>query len=245
MIFFNHHRLLYLSLLTLCAGAHAQAFSEMRPALLGKHPRSLVNLINTESLMKRGQGNAIVMFSCGVTKLGYGYGMMVYRGSPNSELLKKELLDCSGRAQFMPAIFNGTPTAVFLDGTASFAVVEGKPQLRIFLNQEEDALTKGHDFIAPQIAFPPGNPKFKGVRYPPSAPGVAGLVSLRMEVDLSGRVKSAQVTYEHPPRLGFGAVSGAIRDALFIPGFRNGKAVPCRFDFPLIWDGPGVSAKTG
>jgi hypothetical protein len=41
------------------AGAFAQALPKYRPALLGPHKRSLVNLINTERLMKEGQGDAI------------------------------------------------------------------------------------------------------------------------------------------------------------------------------------------
>jgi len=57
----------------------------------------------------------------------------------------------------------------------------GKPHLRIFLNQEEDDLQSGKDLIAPQLAWVPGNTEYKGIFYPPSAPG----------------------HYEHPPGIGF------------------------------------------
>src|SRR5215212_301990 len=60
----------------------AETLPEFRPALLGHGRRSMVNLINAESLMKRGQGDAIVMFSCGVSALA-----TAIRCSPNSRLL--------------------------------------------------------------------------------------------------------------------------------------------------------------
>ena len=66
--------------------------SRIQPALLGKHNRSLVNLIDANSLMKRGQGDGLVMFSCGVTRLGFAYGVQVYRGTPNSDMLRREVI---------------------------------------------------------------------------------------------------------------------------------------------------------
>jgi hypothetical protein len=230
-----------LAVLLTLAAATSSAYAaqpEVRPALLGNHPRSLINLINTESLMKRGQGDAIVLFSCGVSKLGYGYGMQVYRGTPNSDLLKKELMGRSDQAQFIPAIFRGHPVAVYIDGTVSFSIVNGKPRLRIFLNQEESELGRGADFIAPQLAFVPGNTKYKGMYYPPSAPGVAGVAGVLIDVDAAGNVKSTKATYEHPAGVGFGAAAaGPLIHAQFIPAFRNGKPVACRFTFPMIWQG--------
>lgn len=224
----------------------AEDLPEFRPALLTNSRRSLVNLINTEGLMKRGQGNAIVMFSCGVSAGGYGYGMQVYRGSPNSELLTKELLGRCWQAYFEPAVYRHNRVDVWIDGTVSFSVVNGKPHLRVFLNQEESDLTRGHDFIAPQLALVPGNPKFQGIYWPPGAPGHAGVASVTMDIDATGKVLSAKVAYEYPPGMGFGAaVAGPIRDALFIPGFRNGKAVPCRFTWSVPFSGPGRQMKTG
>jgi len=90
--------------------------------------------------MKRGQGDAIVMFSCGVTASGYGYSTAVYRCSPNSRLLQKEILDQVTHIQFEPAVYRHSRIAVWLEGTVSFFVAGGKPHLRIFLNQEEQDL---------------------------------------------------------------------------------------------------------
>lgn len=74
------------------------------------------------------------------------------------------------------------------------------------------------------------------------------------EIKLSNRTrgrrhwKSSQreVAYEHHPGLGFGAAAaGPIRDAIFIPGFRNGKVVSCRFTWSVLFFGPGLQMRSG
>ena len=224
----------------------AQPLPEFRPALLGHHRRSLVNLIDTQALMKRGQGDAIVMFSCVVNRYGFGGWSRCYRSSPNSQLLQKELMGRIDQAQFEPAIYKGAKVGVYLSGTANFFVRDGKPHLRIFLNQEEDALLNGKDFVAPQLAFPAGNPTYKGIFYPPDAPYQGGVAAVELQVNGEGDVQGSRVVYENPPNKGFGAyVAGPILKAKFIPGFRNGKPVPCKFTWNLIFPGAGRSMKTG
>ncbi len=231
----------------LCAlPARVEAGSQIRPALLGNHQRSLVNMIDGESLMKRGQKDGLIMFSCGVTKLGFGYWPQVYRGTPNSDLLGKEVSRRIMQAQFEPAIYNGANTTVWIFGTVVFAIVDGKPRIRVYLNQEDEDLNKGRDFIAPQLAFVPGNTKYKGIYYPSSAPGHPGVASVTMDIDTIGRVKNPKISYEHPKNMKFGAAAATgLLDAIFIPGFRNGKIVPCRFTMPVIFSGPGFKMTTG
>lgn len=231
-------------LILLCTAACASASVETRPALLGRHPRSLINVIHAETMVKRGQGDALMMFTCAIDPLGQGYGLQIYRETEGSGPLKRHLLDCYQRALFIPAIYHGQPTTVIMFGTVIFAVVNGKPHVRIFLNQEEADLRAGSDFIAPQVAFAPGH-RFKGLVYPPGVKA-AGAVAAAVDVDLSGKVTNARVIAEHPPGLGFGAqVVGGIRDAPFIPGFRNGKPVACRFTMPVVFIGPTAQWKTG
>ncbi len=230
---------------SLVSQLHAESPS-IRPALLGNHNRSLINMIDAQSLMKRGQKNGLIMFSCGVNQLGFGYWPQVYRGTPDSDLLGKEVSRRITQAQFEPAICRGVKTTVWIFGTVIFAIVDGKPHVRIMLNQEDEDVTKGRDFIAPQMAFVPGNPKFKGIFYPPAAPGFPGVAAVTMDIDAVGRVKSAKVSYEHPKNMHFGAAAASgIIDCIFIPGFRNGKAVPCRFTMPVIFSGPGFQMTTG
>ena len=235
-----------LLLLAFTRDSVAETLPEYRPALLGHHKRSLVNLIDTQALMKRGQGDAVTMFSCTIDALGFERWSLCYRGSPNSELLQREVMARIDQAQFEPAIYKHAKVAVYLCGTVNFFVRDGKPHLRIFLNQEEEDLKSGRDFIAPQFAFAPGNPDYKGIFYPPGAPGQAGVASLLLDVDANGSVHASRVVYEFPPGRGFGAYSaGPVRKATFIPGFRNGKPVACRFTWSLIFTGPGRQMKTG
>jgi hypothetical protein len=232
--------------ITLGQVALAESLPQFRPALLGHDTHSLINTIDTQSLLKRGQKDGFVMFGCGVSQYGDGYYSRTYRCSANTELLQKEVLGRIDQARFEPAVYKGSRVPVYLLGSVVFAVRDGKPHLRIFLHQEEEDLKKGNDFIAPQFAFPSGNTKFDGIYYPPNAPGLPGLASLRLKVDEQGAVREARVIYEHPPGMGFGAQAvGPIRDAAFIPGFRNGKPAACQFNWTIIFTGPGRQMKTG
>jgi hypothetical protein len=228
------------------ATAFAETEPEFRPALLGTYRHSLINTINTESLMKRGQGNAVLMFTAGISQNGYGYVWQTYRGTPHSELLSKEVMDRTSQAQFEPAIYKHQHVGVILTGTVTFTVIAGKPHLRIFLNQEESDLKQGKDFIAPQLAFAAGNPKFEGIWYPGHVLTGPGVAAVTLDVDVNGKVQHAVVAYEHPAGKGFGAEAvDGLSKAVFIPGFRNGKAVPCRFTFPVIFSGTSRAPKTG
>jgi TonB family protein len=230
----------------LIAPVMGESLPEFRPALLGTFRRSLINSINTESLMKRGQRDAVVMFTAGISNSGYGYVWRTFRGTPNSEMLSKELMDRTNQSQFIPAVYKHEHVGVILNGTVSFTVVAGKPHLRIFLNQEEDDLKQGKDFVAPQLAFATGNPQFEGIWYPGHVLTGPGVAAVTLDVDTNGKVTNAILAYEHPAGKGFGAEAvDGLRKAVFIPGFRNGKAVPCRFTFPVIFSGTSRRPKTG
>ncbi|MFL6588842.1 MAG: hypothetical protein ACJ8M4_01580 [Chthoniobacterales bacterium] len=240
------HYLAAVTFLVISSSSLIAETPEFRPALLGNFPRSLINTINTESLMKRGQKDGIVMFTAGISNSGYGYVWQTYRGTPNSELLSKELMDRTSQAQFIPAIYKHLPVGVILTGTVSFSVVGGKPHLRIFLNQEESDLKQGKDFIAPQLAFAAGNPQFEGIWYPGHIMTGPGVAAVTLDVDAFGKPHNPVLAYEYPAGKGFGAEAiDGLSKAVFIPGFRNGKPVSCRFTFPVIFSGTSRRAKTG
>ena len=123
------------------------ALPEFRPALLGTAPDSLINRIDTADLIKKGQKDAAVMFSCLVAPTGDIVRSGAYRGTRGSELLEQELLKRLANAKFVPAIHNHQPVIAIFYGTVTFAVVNGKPRLRIFSNQQLDELKKENDFI--------------------------------------------------------------------------------------------------
>ena len=66
------------------------ALPEVRPALIGTGPNSLINTIDGADLIKKGQKEAAVMFSCLVAPTGDVARSGVYRGTRESELLTQE-----------------------------------------------------------------------------------------------------------------------------------------------------------
>jgi hypothetical protein len=203
------------------------ALPEVRPALVGTAPNSLINTIDTADLIKKGQKEAAVMFSCLVAPTGEIVRSGAYRGTRGSELLERELLKRLTAAKFIPAVHNHQPVIAVFYGTAKFAVVNGKPRLRIFTNQQLDQLDKESNFIDPQ-PYVGQDSKFTGVHYPEtgSAVAVTGVVELALNVDAQGNLESMQMVSEEPPLLGFG--DAAISDfsgAKFIPAFRDGQPV--------------------
>jgi TonB family protein len=235
----------FLCLVTL-GNSWAEELPEFRSALLGNGPKSLVNMIDVDGLMKQGQGNASVQFSCVVRTTGVAYAPVVYRSTPGSTALQKEILHKLGmRAQLVPAIYKHGRQAVVLYGTVIFVVSSGKPQLRIFLNQEDEEIRRGNDFVAPQVVAR-RNKSFQGFRYPDRALEKRndGTVKILLDVNEKGEVTDAKLASESPPSLGFAdSVMDVIRDALFVPGHRNGKLVACRFHFTVHFIGRSQSTR--
>jgi TonB family protein len=217
------------------------ALPEFRPALIGTAPNSLINTIDTADLIKKGQKEAAVMFSCLVAPTGDIVRSGAYRGTRGSELLEQEVLKRLANTKFIPAIHDHQPVIAIFYGTVRFAVVHGKPRLRIFANQQLDELDKESDFIDPQ-PYVGQDSEFTGMHYPDtgSSVAVAGVVELAFNVDAKGNLKSMHVVSEEPPLLGFG--DAAISDftgAKFIPAFRNGQPVESNVKIPVYYKPSG------
>jgi TonB-like protein len=203
-----------------------------RPILLGKGPNSLTDRIDTQDLVKKGQKDAQITFICSVKKNGEVEWSGVYTGTPDSDLLRQELqkrLSPASNPRFIPAVHNHRPVDAIYYGTVTFAVVDGKPRLRIFSNQEAEELKSEHDFIGPQPFFGPES-NFNGFHYPNASTPVVvdGVVQLKLKVDATGNLQDMEVLSEEPPFLGFADAARAdFRNAKFIPAFRDGKPVAC------------------
>ena len=216
-----------------------------RPILLGQGPKSLIDRIDRQDLIKKGQKDALIMFNCTVRKDGSVEWSATYRGTPDSDLLKQELqkrLSPASDPRFIPAVYNHRLVDAIYYGTVTFAVVDGKPRLRIFSNQEAEELANEHDFIGPQPFF--GNEsKFTGFHYPPPEAArvqVDGIVELKMRLDATGNLQDIKVLSEKPPFLGFAdAALADFRNAGFIPAFRNGKPVACDVTLPVFYKAAG------
>jgi hypothetical protein len=209
-----------------------------RPVLIGSGPDALINRINSRELMEKGQKDAAVMFTCTVKKTGDVVWSASYRGTPDSKMLEQELLKELRGAKFIPAVYNRNPVDAIYYGTVTFAVVDGKPRLRIFSNQETEELKKESDFVGPQPFF--GNESsFTGWHYPPNKDTpieVNAAVELALEVTEKGFVSKVSVKDEEPPFMGFGdAAAYDIGRARFIPAFREGKPVACKITLPVYF----------
>src|SRR5437016_1686273 len=210
---------------------------EFRPALIGTAPNALINTIDTADLIKKGQKEAAVMFSCLVAPTGDVVRSGAYRGTRGSELLEQELLKRLATAKLIPAVHSHQPVIAVFYGTVKFAVVDGKPRLRIFANQQLSELDKETDFIDPQ-PFVGQDSKFTGLHYPETGSTVAvtGLAELALDVDARGNLKNIQVLTEEPPLLGFGdAALSDFDGAKFIPAFHNGQPVECNVKIPVYY----------
>jgi hypothetical protein len=221
---------LLLSLSSLCA----EQLPEMRPALLGTGPKSLINLIDTESLMKRGQTDALVMFSCGVGASGHCYTTITYRGTPNSTPLAEETVYKCDRAIFIPAVYQHKTRDALISGSIIFEVINGKPHLRIYLNQETGHLKQRDDFISPQAVFI-YDAKYKLFQFPQKGRGFSGTVVVTLNVDATGKLNSSKLVFESPPGRGFGdEVMSKIGSNTFLPGYLHGKPVACSATLQLL-----------
>jgi len=209
-----------------------------RPALLGVGPASVINRIDTQDLIKKGQKDGSIMFCCSVTKTGEIANTWTYRGTPESLLLEQELVRRLDTAGFVPGIYNRQPVHVLFYGSVTFKIVNGKARLRIFANQEPEELKKESDFIGPQ-PFAGRDSKFEGLHYPNDALTnvLSGVVELGMKIDAEGNLKELKLLSEDPPLAGFGrAASEDFRVARFIPAFRDGKPVECSITLPVYYE---------
>jgi hypothetical protein len=209
-----------------------------RPALLGTGPNSVINRMDTLDLINKGQKDGSVMFCCSVAKTGQILNTWTYRGTPESRLLERELVRQLDSTVFFPGIYNHQAVHVLFYGTVTFKILDGKPRLRIFANQEKEELNKESDFVGPQ-PYVGRDSKFEGLHYPDDilTTVLSGLVEIAIKVDAAGNLKELKLLSEDPPLAGFGrAAAEDFRVARFIPAFRNGKPVECSITLPVYYE---------
>jgi len=209
-----------------------------RPAVLGSGPESLVNQIDTQDLLKKGQKDGAIMFCCRVAPTGNVVSYTTYLPVPGSDLLEAEVRKRLDKARLAPAIYEHKPVEVLFYGTVFFSVVDGNPKLHIFANQEADELKAGNDFIGPQPVIG-ADSKFTGLHYPRERMTVfvKGLARLAVKVDAAGNLQDLQAVSEEPPLVGL--AQAALTDftgAKFIPAFRDGDPVESSILLPVRYE---------
>ncbi|MFN2622563.1 MAG: energy transducer TonB [Chthoniobacterales bacterium] len=223
---------------TASATPAAAQLPQYRPAVLPLGPNSVINRIDEAGLIRDGQKDGSLYFRCSVSKTGEIMDTWTYHQAPDSTLLERELVRCLDQAVFIPAIYDHEAVNVFFFGAVTFKIVDGKPRLRIFANQEEAELKKESDFIGPQPFVGRGS-KFEGLHYPNDTvtSELTGMVELGMKIDASGKLLDLRVVSEYPPLVGFRrAAAEDFRVATFIPAFRDGKPVACEVTLPVYYE---------
>jgi Gram-negative bacterial TonB protein C-terminal len=209
-----------------------------RPAVLGSGPESLVNQIDYQELFKKGQKDGAIMFCCRVATTGKVGWYRTYLPVPGSDLLEEEVRKRLENARLAPAIYEHKPVEVFFYGTVFFSVVDGKPKLHVFANQEASELKAANDFISPQPVIG-ADSKFTGLHYPRERMTVfvKGLVRLELKVDAMGNLQDLKAVSEEPPLVGL--AQAALTDftgAKFIPAFRDGDPVESSILLPVRYE---------
>jgi TonB family protein len=217
------------------ANVSAESLPQRRPALIGSGPGSLVNLIDTEALFRKGQRDAWVMFECAVAGDGIVFGSDFFTASPDSRLLKNEVRRRLRQTRLIPAVYNHKRTSAWFAGTVLFVVKDGRPRLRIYAHQDLDEIGRGADFVAPQLIRVPNRYITDLPKYPTVArhAEAAGVVKLRHSVDANGKTTDVQVISE-PPGYQLGDYLKKVLPLLdFSPGYRNGR--PTATAYTLTW----------
>jgi TonB family protein len=207
--------------------AAAEPLPEMRPALIGSRRDALINLIDTQKLIKAGQGDAAVLFRCFIREDGQASSFSFSSVTPGGEKFRDEVRRCLYSASFIPAVFHHKIVPAIFFGAATFRVVGGTPRLRAFANQERAELEKESDFISPQIIFLPGEYSyFTDPRGSWASEQIPGAAEMLLSVDASGHLQNVQVIKETPSGHKFGETAlKALNKARYLPAFRNGKPV--------------------
>lgn len=228
----NLRLLLFLAFLLTVGALQGQT----RPALIGSGPRALINMVDAQKLAAEGQKDAMVMFTVFVLPDGQPDGEVIFRESPGSKALARQVRSQLKNCRFIPALYNGKPVPVQFFGTALYFVAEGKPRFRIFANNDLADVKSQADFVAPQLI--PGTDNW------PAAKELVernrdtlenGTCEAALTIGLDGHVKGARILAENPKGYMYGAATlKRFETGRFIPGFRNGKPVACTFTYTQL-----------
>ena len=94
-----------------------------RPVLIGQGPSALINRIDEQDVVRKGQKDALVMFLCAVKKDGEVEWSATYGGTPDSDFLKQELqrrISPAVNPRFIPAVHDHQLVDAIYYGTVTF-----------------------------------------------------------------------------------------------------------------------------
>jgi hypothetical protein len=209
----------------------AESLPDMRPALVGNGPKSLVNLINGKHVMERGLQHGALYFMARIDPNGFPSYSRIWGETDKIKPMRDEVRERLAEARFIPAVYHHQHVYAWMHGTVAFTSTDGKPHLRVFANQEFSELEKENDFIAPQAIWLPGKiydwAKWKDPFASWRGNDKAGLPDISLTVDASGQIKDAHLESLQPGATQAYADAALliIRQQSYLPAYRNGKPV--------------------
>ena len=193
-------------------------------------------------MIKRGMQHGAVLFRCLVQPSGATAYRIAYGGTSGSEVLREEVKNKLYPARFTPAVYHHHYTYAWFYGTVTFSVVNGKPHLRVYANQEKSELAQGSDFISPQsiyIATHTYDPRPRMIN--PfgswSTEDIPGTVDFELTVTTAGQLKEIHILKEDPPGKGYGQHALAdMKEFTWLPAYKNGHPVemPTHLTFTFL-----------
>ena len=151
---------------------------------------------------------------------------------------KLKCASVSTRRDSLRPFMNTSRSRCYFTAPSFFLVVDGKPKLHIFANQEAAELKAANDFVGPQPVIG-ADSKFTGLHYPRERMTVfvKGLARLELKVDATGNSQDLRAVSEEPPLVGL--AQAAVTDftgAKFVPAFRDGDSVESSILLPVHYE---------
>jgi hypothetical protein len=224
--------------LALAPPIYGENLPDMRPALVGSGPRALVNVIDTQELVRKEVAHGAVFFMCVVSPQGVPIRSQVYGGTPDANELRAVVRKILPQARFVPAVYHHRNIEALFCGTVTFSVLNGKPHLRAYASQEKSELAEGTDFIAPQvISIPERN--YDPAKYPEGSwwsEETVGSVEIELTVDATGQLKDVRAINEKEcgKRFAEFAVYN-VKGGTYLPAYRNGRPVASTTHFTYVF----------
>jgi hypothetical protein len=224
-----------------CSRSLLAATPDMLPAMAGSGPTALINLIDSKHVMGRGLQHGALFFEARVEPNGYPMFSRVWGTTKETEPLRDELRAKLREARFSPAIYQGRHVYAWFFGTLAFSVMDGKPHLRIFANQELSELQKENDFIAPQpIWFPQKKYDFAKLKDPYggwSSEDRPVEADMLLTIDATGTAKDVRLERIIPAdKKAYGDWALMIfQQRSYLPAYRNGKPVDSTTHFKFYF----------
>ena len=223
-------------------GAHAQAGTDSRPAMITNGGDSVAAHLHYPPKAKAAKVQTAIPFYCEVGADGKPAHLQLYGPKDKAEF-RIALLAALRNGRFQPAMSGGKAVPVILGATAIFMFHGNEPVIVISLStaEKEKIATLGN-YIQPQMLASSAEfrRKLLKARFDPDIhlrPGEhPGAVAVA-QVDAQGNLLSTKIAAESPADAGWGPLLlKGFQGAKFISALNNGKPVAGQFDLIVNYE---------